>query len=52
MADKSKISSLDDALAQIEKQFGKGAIMKLGEAPIQKVDFISHAVSCLCCMFF
>lgn len=41
MADKSKISSLDDALAQIEKQFGKGAIMKLGEAPIQKVDVIS-----------
>ena len=41
MADKNKISSLDDALAQIEKQFGKGAIMKLGEAPIQKVDVIS-----------
>ena len=36
-----KINSLDDALAQIEKQFGKGAIMRLGDAPIQKVDVIS-----------
>jgi recombination protein RecA len=34
MADKQK--ALDTALAQIEKQFGKGAIMKLGQAP--KVD--------------
>lgn len=41
MADKGKIYSLDDALAQIEKQFGKGAIMRLGDAPIQKVDVIS-----------
>ncbi len=41
MADKGKIHSLDDALAQIEKQFGKGAIMRLGDAPIQKVDVIS-----------
>lgn len=41
MADKGKIHSLDEALAQIEKQFGKGAIMRLGDAPIQKVDVIS-----------
>lgn len=41
MAEKSKIHSLDDALAQIEKQFGKGAIMRLGDAPIQKIDVIS-----------
>ena len=27
---KSKEESLDQALLQIEKQFGKGAIMKLG----------------------
>lgn len=31
---------LDLAISQIEKQFGKGAIMKLGEAPIQKVEVI------------
>ncbi len=42
MAEKTtdKISNLDLAISQIEKQFGKGAIMKLGEAPIQKVEVI------------
>lgn len=34
-------TNLDLAISQIEKQFGKGAIMKLGDAPIQKVDVIS-----------
>ena len=33
--------ALDQALSQIEKQFGKGAIMKLGKAGIQKVPIIS-----------
>ncbi len=33
-------TNLDLAISQIEKQFGKGAIMKLGDAPIQKVDVI------------
>src|SRR5699024_9752067 len=28
------------ALRQIEKQFGKGSIMKLGEQPLQKIDTI------------
>lgn len=37
---KSKEESLDQALLQIEKQFGKGAIMKLGNQPIQKVEVI------------
>lgn len=40
MIDKNKLNSLEDALAKIEKSFGKGAIMKLGDAPIQKVDVI------------
>lgn len=42
MAEKTtdKSSNLDLAISQIEKQFGKGAIMKLGDAPIQKVDVI------------
>jgi len=40
MVDKNKLNSLEDALAKIEKSFGKGAIMKLGDAPIQKVDVI------------
>lgn len=33
-------ANLELAISQIEKQFGKGAIMKLGDAPIQKVDVI------------
>lgn len=32
--------ALETALAQIEKQFGKGAVMKLGEAPQMNVESI------------
>ncbi|MEG2634344.1 MAG: recombinase RecA [Oscillospiraceae bacterium] len=39
MADKQK--ALDTALAQIEKQFGKGAIMKLGQNVAMNVEAIS-----------
>ncbi len=38
-ADKNK--ALDTALAQIEKQFGKGAVMRLGQKEVMKVDAIS-----------
>lgn len=37
----SRLQALNIAVEQIEKQHGKGAIMKLGEGPIAKVDFIS-----------
>ena len=33
--------ALETAKAQIERQFGKGAIMKLGEAPSRRADAIS-----------
>ena len=36
-----KHSALDTALAQIEKQFGKGAVMKLGQNVTMQVDAIS-----------
>lgn len=36
-----KRSALDTALAQIEKQFGKGAVMKLGQNVTMQVDSIS-----------
>ena len=36
-----KQKALDMALSQIEKQFGKGAVMKLGEAKTMNVDHIS-----------
>lgn len=33
--------ALDEAMKQIEKQFGKGAVMKLGEKPNVKIETIS-----------
>lgn len=36
-----KIKSLDIAIEQIQKEHGKGAIMKLGDKPIQKIASIS-----------
>jgi len=38
MTDKEK--ALEQAIAQIEKQFGKGSIMKLGETPVSEVEVI------------
>ena len=40
-ASNERDKALDQAFAQIEKQFGKGSIMKLGQAGIQKVPAIS-----------
>ncbi|MEZ5344307.1 MAG: recombinase RecA [Pyrinomonadaceae bacterium] len=37
--DKGK--AIDDALSQIEKKFGKGSIMRLGEKPVEDVGAIS-----------
>src|SRR5690554_5607061 len=36
-----KIKALDIAIGQIEKQHGKGTIMKLGDDAMQDVDVIS-----------
>ena len=36
-----KLKSLDIAIAQIEKDYGKGSIMKLGDKPAAKIDAIS-----------
>ncbi len=43
--DKNKISSdkqknLEQAIAQIEKEFGKGSIMRLGDINVEKIDVI------------
>ena len=35
-----KHKAMDAALSQIERQFGKGSIMRLGESPIVEVDVI------------
>ncbi|MBI3941301.1 MAG: recombinase RecA [Acidobacteria bacterium] len=42
MNDKSsKTRAIETALLQIERQFGKGAVMKLGDQPVQAVPVIS-----------
>ena len=41
MAEKGKGNPLELALAQIEKQFGKGAVMRLDDNVVQKVEAIS-----------
>ena len=33
--------TLDQVLADIEKQFGKGSVMKLGDNEHQKIDVVS-----------
>jgi recombination protein RecA len=40
-----KAKAVETAVAQIEKEFGKGAIMKLGSREVQEVGFIS--TSCI-----
>lgn len=40
-SDAAKDRALDMALKQIEKQFGKGSVMKLGDAPVVQIETIS-----------
>ena len=40
MADEKKLKALAAAMAKIEKDFGKGAIMKLGDEKIENVEVI------------
>ena len=35
-----KLKALDAALGQIERQFGKGAVMKLGDPSVQMLSLI------------
>ena len=42
--DTSKDKTLDQVLSDIEKQFGKGSIMKLGENKHMKVDVVSSGI--------
>ncbi|MBP1735196.1 MAG: recA protein, partial [Deltaproteobacteria bacterium] len=37
----NKTRAIDMAVSQIEKLFGKGAIMKLGEKPVEEVPVVS-----------
>ncbi|MFD3860893.1 hypothetical protein ACFWUS_29730, partial [Streptomyces cyaneofuscatus] len=40
MAGTDREKALDAALAQIERQFGKGAVMRLGERPNEPIEVI------------
>ncbi|MCR4693729.1 MAG: recombinase RecA [Pseudobutyrivibrio sp.] len=40
MADENKLKALDAAISQIEKQYGKGSVMKLGEGANIQVDTV------------
>jgi len=39
-AKKGKISSIDNAISQIQRQFGKGSIMRLGSEKAQNIPVI------------
>lgn len=46
MAKDDKLKALDAAIAQIEKQYGKGSIMKLGD-PNLHIDVQTVPTGCL-----
>lgn len=39
--DQEKLKALNEALGKIEKDFGKGSVMRLGEATSLEIDTIS-----------
>ena len=41
MTDENRLKALKATLGQIEKQFGKGAVMRMGDAPILDIERIS-----------
>ena len=41
MADNERLKALDLAVGQIEKQHGKGTIMRLGDQPVANIPSIS-----------
>ena len=40
MAKEDKLKALEAAIAQIEKQYGRGSVMKLGESRNEHVEII------------
>ncbi len=42
-----KLEAVQAAMDQIKKQYGKGAIMRLGEKPIEKVEVVSTGIFAL-----
>ena len=42
--DENKLKALESAMAQIERNYGKGAVMKLGDNVGMNVDVISTGI--------
>ena len=40
-ANKGKVSSVDNAISQIHRQFGKGSIMRLGSQEAENIPVVS-----------
>ncbi|MBL8112593.1 MAG: recombinase RecA [Acidobacteria bacterium] len=38
---KEKLKALEQAVQQIDRQFGKGALVRLGDKPVEQIQFIS-----------
>ena len=43
--EQDKLKALNQALGQIEKDFGKGSVMKLGEAASMSIDVIPNRIN-------
>ena len=50
-ASDAKLAALDAALAQIDKQFGKGSAMRMGEQPENKLEVIPTSSTALCLLY-
>ena len=44
LASGEKLKALQAAMDKIEKSFGKGSIMKMGDESVEQVEVISHRV--------
>ena len=48
-ADNAKDRALDSMLSQIERQFGKGSVMRMGDGQAEKIESISTGSLSLDC---
>ena len=43
--DKEKLKAIESVVSNLEKAYGKGTLMQMGNAPLQKIDAIRLDVS-------
>ena len=49
MTREARLQALNIAVEQIEKQHGKGSVMRLGEGPVARIESISIRTSAIAC---